>query len=213
MRFFSLILMFFISSLAYGDSIQEKTFKSEKRIVKIPIHAKKKRRKGVNCKIHKLFCTIVGLNPSLDKAFAMKLSNAVYKASKRHGTDPYRSIAIAMQESSLRMVNRTSKEVKTNKRCDEYETCRVTVTTTTAITDVGIFQFNTATVKKLSLDMKRLLTDVNYAANQHVMFLVKKIQMCKKIYPKTAWACYHSATPEYHKKYIKAVNRYYHGSK
>ena len=58
------------------------------------------------CKRNSIYCAIVKLKPTIDKKFAMDLSNSIYKYSRRNNVDPYRVVAIAMQESSLSPVVR-----------------------------------------------------------------------------------------------------------
>jgi hypothetical protein len=55
-----------------------------------------------DCGRHPIFCKIVELRPSIDKAFAMEASNYIHASSKHYGTDPMESVAIIHQESSWR---------------------------------------------------------------------------------------------------------------
>lgn len=153
---------------------------------------------AIDCSIHRIYCKIVELKPSVNKSFAMELSNYLYAASRHYGTEPMVSVAIAMQESSLRNI-------------DRYET----VLTKDGkyirgVSDIGVFQFHVNTVKNLKLDPQRLRSDLSYAAWQHVRLLARKQRVCKKkgLAKGAEWSCYHSYTPKYYKTYQKQVKRY-----
>lgn len=166
----------------------------------------------VNCNIHKLYCAIVKLKPKINKKFAMKLSNSIYKASKKHKVDPYRAIAIMRQESSINMNARnTGSKSKSHKECDEWEKCTIVKTTTTKTTDFGLFQFHIKTMQIHDLDIKQVMTDMNFTVDFAIAMIAGKIRMCSKLWPDTPWACYNSATNIKHQAYVKLVNKYYLG--
>lgn len=180
----------------------------------IPTEAFSKTKQGINCNIHRLYCTIIELQPLADREFAMELSNQIHRQARKHGIDPYISVAIAMQEGSLIQQNREVTEpVKVKEVCDEYKRCTTTVKTVKYISDFSVFQFHINTVKRLEIDIDRLETDIEYMVEQHMMFLKKKINICSDIFPETAWACWHSATPKRHKDYVQKVMKYYRGQK
>jgi len=166
-----------------------------------------------NCNIHKLYCAIVKLRPKINKTFAMKLSNAVYKAAKKHKVDPYRAIAIMRQESSINMNARNvGSKAKSHKECDEWERCVIIKTITTETTDFGLFQFHIRTMQRHNLDIKRVMTDMNFTVNFAIKMIARKIRNCSKLWPETSWACYNSATNIKHQAYVKLVNKYYLGT-
>lgn len=166
----------------------------------------------VDCKRHKLYCVIIKLNKSINKKFAMDLSNSIYKASRKHKVDPYRAIAIMRQESGIQLNARNiTTTTNSHKECDEWESCTTVNTVTVKTTDFGLFQFHIATMKRADLDIDRVMTDMDFTVNFAIALLAKKIKTCSRKWPETPWACYNSATPEHHVEYVRLVNRYYLG--
>lgn len=172
---------------------------------------------GIDCAKHPLYCATVKLQPSVDKKWAFKFSNLLYKHAKKYGMDPYRSLAIAMQESSLRPINRTTTMVVMLKQrvCYNVGAC-VDIDGwqyITGATDVGVFQFSARTLRDYGINVARMQNDLEYVVEEHFKFLKQKIRTCvkKKISP--AWACYHSKTPKRHAEYKELVNRFYLGKK
>lgn len=160
-----------------------------------------------DCKVHKLYCGILELKPSANRSWAMRFSNLLYKYARKYDMDARRSLAIAMQESSLRTDNHNhSKVIRFIKPCpdckEEYEIVR-------GITDLSIFQFHVNTIEAYGIDPIRLKTDLEYAVDWHFKILKSKIKSCAHL--PDAWACYNSATPHIHKRYVKQVNRWYIG--
>lgn len=144
---------------------------------------------AVDCDKHKIYCKVIELQPKIDKAFAMELSNIIYKKSKKYDIDPMLSVAILNQESSLRHVNSVH---------DTKHGMRV---------DLSIAQINLRTANNLKLDIGRLVDgDVDYALECHFAILKAKIKMCKD--QQHSWACYHSKTPEHKEAYRIKVQRF-----
>jgi hypothetical protein len=141
----------------------------------------------VNPLIAKLYKAAIKLQPKLPSATAFNLATHLAHYSKQYGTDPYLSLAIGMQESGLKVINRVEKG---------------------KITDYGMFQFHYATVKWMQLDANRLQTDLQYAVHKHVKLLKLKQEQCKSWGPHS-WICYHSATTKHAQKYKRLVDRYY----
>lgn len=160
-----------------------------------------------NCKIHKIYCKIIKLQPRIDKVKAMKISNIVYTNAKAIGIDPMVSIAILNQENRFRDENTYHIERKVIEKCDK-KMCTKTVTEIYKVADMGIAQINIKTAIDYGFDIKRLYDhDLEYALKAHLTILKSKIKMCKKL-GADAWSCYHSKTPIHRLKYIKMVSRY-----
>jgi len=153
----------------------------------------------VNCDSHPIYCHIIELRPNINKTFAMKLSNKLYKYSQKYETDPHISVAIAMQESSLRNINRRATVLVKDK--NNYTLIK-------GYSDIGIFQFHVLTAKNYKMDIVRLVNDLDYAVDRHVWLLKRKMQYCKHLGDES-WTCYHSATPIHRKVYKKHVERYF----
>lgn len=165
----------------------------------------------VNCKRHKIYCAIVKLRPSINKKFAMKLSNEIYRSARKHKVkDTMRIVAIMRQESGIKMDARNrSTETKTHTECDEWERCVTTKTIITETTDFGLFQFHINTMQNNNLEIEQVMTDMKFTVNFAIKYLAGKIRMCRRIWKKTPWACYNSANPGKHEEYVRLVDRYY----
>jgi hypothetical protein len=167
-----------------------------------------------NCKIHPIYCSIIKLNPSIDKSWAMDISNLIYKESKYENVDPFIVVAIMMQESTMKInaINKVTKEIITTN-CNEWHDCVTTITKTVKATDYGLFQFHRSTMENHNLDVEQVLSDWKFTTSFAIKLIAKKEKICKHKYPDTSYACYHSATVEKHKEYVKLVQRYYLGPK
>lgn len=151
----------------------------------------------VNCDRHPIYCQMVKLKPSINRTFAMELSNYIYKYSRRYNTDPMVSVAIAMQESSLTNIDRMGSLIDTKSG-----------KVVKGVTDVGVFQLHVDTIQNYKeqlgwdIDFQRLRTDVEYQTFWHVRTLKRKIRICSidkyrerySVEHGNEWSCYHSFT-------------------
>jgi hypothetical protein len=157
---------------------------------------------AADCVKHPIYCKIKSLNPKLSHEFAMTLSNLIYKGAKGAGTDPMVSVAIAMQESSLMNRHRRSRVVSPSG------------TVYDGFTDIGVFQIHVDTAIEMSLDIPKLINDIEYQVESHFKILKRKVKVCTKKREKLKvlygleWSCYHSYTESTREKYIKLVGRY-----
>jgi hypothetical protein len=168
-------------------------------------------KQPANCKLHKLYCRILKLQPKADPKWAMALSNAVLKYAKQHKMDPWLSIAIAMQESSLKPQPRGIKVYVFDNVCDKNNKCKIVPKVTRGYPDLSPFQLHVNTIKQHNLDPLRLRNDVDYATKWHFEILKVKLKECRSL-KNEAWSCYHSRTPWLREHYVKAVSKYYHGN-
>ena len=164
--------------------------------------------KEVDCEKNKVYCRIIEVSPSTDKNFAMQLSNYIHKYSKQFGTDPMISVAIAMQESSFRNIDKQGSILLSNGRVVRGHT------------DLGVFQIHINTIENLkkeanwNIDYFKLRNDVEYQTYWHIRILKRKIETCEKMKDKlniengNEWSCYHSYTYKHRIKYVNDVNRY-----
>lgn len=134
-----------------------------------------------------IFQQIIANNPKVDKKIAKKLSNYIRKYAFKYNMNPYRAVAVAMQESGYR-------NIVTKKDNKPF--------------DLGIFQINISTAKEFNLNTKKIITDMEYAVKSYFIIMKNKKDICKKL-KKDAWVCYHSKTPSLRERYKKLVNRYY----
>lgn len=157
--------------------------------------------------VHKLYCAIIKINPSIDKDYALTLSNYIYKASAKYNTDPLRTVAIAAQESMFRNIHRQHTVLELVEDCSEGD-CIEYMRSVRGYTDIGVYQFHAATIKNYGMDAIRLRDDIEYATDRHAYLLSVKLKECADL-GKDAWVCYHSRTLEHREKYKRMVNKYY----
>jgi len=156
---------------------------------------------------HPIYCAITGIQPAVDKEFAMQLSDLIYKYSKRYNTDPIITVGIIAQESMFRNIHRKQDIVLYGEECDDDGKCVEYTKLATGYTDIGLYQFHARTIQAYSMDALRLRDDLEYATQQHCYLLSVKLKECSAL-GKEAWSCYHSATPKYREKYVRMVNRH-----
>lgn len=162
---------------------------------------------GVDCKVHKIYCKIVELQPAIDKTFAMELSNKISRKAKTYNIDPMVSLAILNQESSLRNINTFSVNKKVTKTCDT-KGCTKLVIEEYEVVDMTMAQINISTALHLNFDVNKLFNlDLDYALECHYKILNAKIKRCKNL-GSEAWSCYHSVTPKHREKYVQLVSRF-----
>lgn len=155
----------------------------------------------IDCNKHPIYCHIKKLRPDMKYKKAMSLSNLFYKYARKHGIkNPIRSVAMAMQETSLRSISRSQNVIVFNKDVTKYEIVR-------GYSDICMFQFHVNTITSYKLDPIELKKDINYCVEQHFVLLKKKMRYCKHL-ESEAWTCYHSATPKLRKRYKEDVERY-----
>lgn len=155
------------------------------------------------CANHPIYCRILEVRPTVNKKLAFRLSNYIHKYSKKYNTDPLVSVAIAMQESRIRNINR-------------YQTIALPGTSAvlTGVSDIGIFQIHVRTAQRFDISIDRLLTDVEYQVEQHTRILSHKTKVCSRpgnrlrVKPNYTWSCYHSYTPRLRRRYRDLVRRY-----
>jgi len=163
---------------------------------------------SVDCSRHKVYCAIKKLRPTANSAWAMKLSNIIYKEAKKIGIDPKLSVAIAMQETSLRHINRKQKIIVEKEVCDlGGKPCMIVHEIVSGYSDLGLYQFHVNTIIHYKIDINQL-DDLEYATKMHFKILADKLKMCKK-HGDQAWTCYHSKTERLRNRYYEDVIRYY----
>jgi len=159
--------------------------------------------KEVDCRKHKIYCKIKSLKPNMPYKKAMHLSNLMYKSARKYKIkNVILSVAIAMQETSLRNINRRQTVIVFEKK-DGVETFKYVK----GSSDIGLFQFHAETIRRYKLDAVKLKNDIAYSVDQHFMLMKKKLKQCKYL-KEEAWTCYHSRTPVFRKRYKEDVERH-----
>ena len=164
--------------------------------------------KKISCKRNPIYCQIIKFRPSANKQWAFKLSNYLVRYGKQYKLDPWRSLAIAMQESSLRNINRYTTVLVPTNQCQNNHQCSKKLTVLRAVSDVGLFQLHASTIRNYTFDAEKIADDLRYMVKTHYIVLAKKTKLCKQL-GHDAWSCYHSRTKVLRQGYIKKVNRYY----
>jgi hypothetical protein len=95
------------------------------------------------------------------------------------------AIAIAAQESGIEQINSRSEK------------------------DIGIFQISVKEIKNRKLSKQLLEENVEYEVLVFRDILRDKLKMCTNRYPFTAIACFHSATPKFHYRYMQRIEKYF----
>lgn len=160
-----------------------------------------------NCTTNPVYCDILKLKPSVNKSFARLLSRSITRYSKKFGLDPKPSVAIAMQESTFKNINRLGTVL--TKRNNVVN----------GVTDIGVFQIHIETIAHMiesgyKIDVEKLKNDVDYQAFWHAKILKKKINICKAQREKLdveegeEWSCYHSFTKKERLIYVGYVGAY-----
>lgn len=161
----------------------------------------------VDCETHKVYCKIIKLQPRMDKARAMELSNIIYKNAKEHNIDPMISVAILNQENRFRDIHTYEVERKEEAGC-HMTSCVKKVVEHHEVADMTLAQINVRTAVGYGFDLQRLYDhDTEYAIECHMDILADKIKQCDHL-GDMAWSCYHSVTPKYREKYVEMVSRY-----
>lgn len=160
--------------------------------------------KPIDCEKHPIYCKVKSLKPKMSHKRAMHLSNLMYKSARKYKVkDVLRSVAIAMQETTLRNINRQQTIIVFyfENKVEKFKYVR-------GSSDIGTFQFHANTIKRYNMDAVKLKNNIEYSVDQHFLLMSKKLKYCKHL-GKDAWTCYHSRTPVFRKRYKEDVERYY----
>lgn len=162
---------------------------------------------ATECQANPIYCKILKLNPKLEKKFAMELSDKISAKAKAAKVNPLLSLAILMQESTLRHVN----TFKTSKVEEEYckdGSCFKIVKEINEVNDMGIAQINIGTAKMYNFDIERLYKgDLDYTLDCHYALLKEKMRICASL-GEESFSCYHSINEPYRSIYVDMVKRW-----
>ena len=149
-----------------------------------------------NCRKNPIYCKIVKIKPSINKKYAMKLSNVIYKYSKKYRIKSYLIVAIFAQESmfNMRATNCcTGLDNNGNKK--------------TVCVDFGIGQINYINMQKLDIDETQLFEDMDYSVHTSVKILYDfKRRYAKR--EKHWWTRYNSGSRYWRNHYYHLVSRF-----
>jgi soluble lytic murein transglycosylase-like protein len=157
-----------------------------------PVHAK------VNCKKHPVYCQIVKNKPGINKRYARRLSDKIYKYTKKYRINKRLFTAMLMQESryNLKAKNCTvglDETFKENKVCQDY--------------GIGQISYITARYDSYKFDMERLTTDLDYSIKASLTVL-KDIKDSYGRKEEFYWTRYNARSPKKRTEYQIAVERW-----
>lgn len=184
-------------------------------MIAMPAMASTKPSTDVNCDRNPLYCAMLKLQPKVDRKWAMRFSNLLHRYAEKNDMDPWQSLAIAMQESSLRQIHRRenviiencSNEKSRQKNSQKGPECNLKYTK--AITDMSVFQFHAQTILDYNMDIKKLHDDLEYAVKEHFKLLKTKMKNCPNEADLPDWTCYNSYHRAFRQRYYNLVKRYY----
>ena len=140
------------------------------------------------CKRNKIYCAILKLRPEIIMKFAMDLSSAIYKYSKRSKVDPFRVVAIAIKRVRCRRLYVTKQsELEDHMR---RKVCVVRYVKEKEL-QIVVFTFR-KNCKNAWCRSERLMADLDYATKVHAVLSYEAEAMLLKI--KNMQACYNSTT-------------------
>lgn len=150
---------------------------------------------AADCAKHPVYCQVLINKPKIDKKYAMKLSNAIYKASRKYRIPKHVYTAIIAQESGYKL-NAVSKITGLHDG-----------KSTTVIVDFCAAQINWRNVEIHEFEVDKLLTDMQYCIEAGAKILAGfKKRYSKK--EKTWWTRYHSGNKIRRSEYKRLVERY-----
>lgn len=119
-----------------------------------------------------IYAQIIGNKPNIDKEYAMKLSNLIYKMHKKYHIPSRIFTAILMQESGYSLKaknchkgirNKTEGEIQWELHTTRRTLGILTTTESKVCTDFGISQIYYKTAKGWGFDVERLTNDLEYS--------------------------------------------------
>ena len=145
--------------------------------------------------------SMLKLNPEMDPQKAYHLSNIFSQLSKKYKIDPKLILSIAFQESTFKLdaVRKVTGFVY-DADSSSYKTMRVG-------SDFCMMQIHISNIKKMNLNVKKLLKNPRYCIENGVKILAKY----KRRYSKKSsewWTHYNAKTKAKQKIYLSKVSRH-----
>ena len=171
--------------------------------------------KKVDCNKHKIYCHMLdnykiankGKSIKVNKRYAMRVSNVIYKMARRYNLDQRLFTAILAQESTYRVGAKNcargilAKGSRLLKVKSKYINGRVCF-------DFGIGQINISTVEDFGFDIHKLLTDLHYSVEASAIILREKRRMHSKKDKEWWWSRYNAGNKRKRKVYQDNVGRF-----
>lgn len=158
-------------------------------------------KESVDCEERPVYCKLIEFQPTVDRLTLNRIAKLIRKYAEKHGQDPLLSVAIGMQETGLRQINRTKNVIVFNPDGITWRVER-------GVTDVCMFQFHVDTIVDQGIDPIKLRDNLEYCVEQHFRLLKMKRKLCSDL-GEDSWTCYHSRNPKLRETYKKLVVRYF----
>lgn len=162
---------------------------------------------GANCSKHPIYCQIKKNSPKLAKKKAMNLSNAIYKAARKHKIPANIYTAILKQESNYSLGAKGCHKGMLELQADDG----IALTEVKICSDFGMSQIYYKTAKRYGFSITSLITDLEYSINAGATVLAGFKKYGKK--DKDWWTRYNCGTRSTTKRdtcqiYKKLVERF-----
>lgn len=181
----------------------------------------------VDCFKHPICCQIIKNNKYLDINFAMQLSNAIHKISRKYNINSRLFTAILMQESSynvkaigchyekkdINAYEYMERVVQCHTKTDEWhliEQCEKRIPKKVkrkVCSDFGIGQINERTVQRYNFEINSLLYDLEYSVEAAAIVL-KDFQKRYKHKEWNWWTRYNASSEDKREIYRHKVEKY-----
>lgn len=159
---------------------------------------------STNCEKHPIYCQIVNNNPNIKKTYAFKLSNVIFKKSKKYKIDPTILTAIFAQESMYKLgAKNCTKGLKKSQAHPKGYVGPIKV-----CTDFGIGQIHYRTADNFNFNLEKLTRDMDYSVNAAAVVL-KDFQKRYKHREENWWTRYNASSPNARAKYKQLVERFF----
>jgi len=179
--------------------------------------------RATNCNRHPIYCQIKKNKPKINKRYAMKLSNVIYRAIRKHHIPPRIFTAILAQESSYTLKAKgchsgLAKQLKPTNRIGLKE--HIIYTTpiykesdyymkeVRICSDFGIGQIYYKTARGFKFNIEQLTNDLEYSIEAAAIVLAD----FKKRYERrevTWWTRYNARSKIKRRIYRQLVERYF----
>lgn len=152
------------------------------------------------CEQNKVYCTLAKNRPDMDRLTLQRIANLFHKFAEKYDQDPVISVAIGMQETGLKQIDRKKNIIVFSPDGLSWKIER-------GVTDVCMFQFHVDTIVDQGIDPLMLKNNISYCIEQHFRLMRIKRNLCSDL-GDDSWTCYHSKTPKHRQEYKKLVARY-----
>lgn len=152
-------------------------------------------------KVNTICRSMLKLHPTMDQKEAYKLSNNFARVAKKYKLDPKLLVSIAFQESAFKLDTiRKVTGAFYDEKADEFKVIKVG-------SDFCMMQIHLSNVKKMDLDIERLLNETDYCLEAGAKILAGYKKERSKDY-KDWWTFYNAKTEEKRAIYHKHITRH-----